>query len=432
MKTFRRLESEVRGYCRSFPTIFTTARGAILEDEKGERYIDLLAGAGTLNYGHNPPEIKKKVIEYLEQDGLLHGLDMHTAAKKEFLETFEKTILFPNEMDYKVQFTGPTGTNAVEASFKLARKITGRTNIVAFTNGFHGMTLGSAAATGNSTYRDSAGVPLSNVAFMPYDGYLGDDMDTLEYFRKFLEDSSSGLDLPAAAVVETIQGEGGVNVASYEWLRGLAATCQEYEILLIVDDIQVGCGRTGTFFSFEEAGISPDIVTLSKSLSGYGLPMSLVLMKSELDQWEPGEHTGTFRGNNLAFVSAAESLKLYWRDGRLTQEVKAKGRIVKDRLDRIAARYPDLELDARGRGLMWGLGCPKCPDLADAIQAAAFKRKLIIETGGTDDNVLKVMPPLTIERNLLEEALDIVEACYEEVLHDEAFLKEHHLEEARR
>jgi len=430
MDTFNRLESEVRGYCRSYPTVFTTARGAEIFNEDGDRYLDFLAGAGSLNYGHNNPIIKKAVMKFLEDDCLLHGLDMHTAVKREFLETFEKQLLFPLEMDYKVQFTGPTGTNAVEAALKLARNITGRTNIISFTNGFHGVSLGSCAATGNSHFRDSAGVPLNYTTFMPYAGYFGSEADTLAYLRKFLEDSSSGVDLPAAIIVETIQGEGGVNVASYTWLQELRTICDQYEILMIVDDIQVGCGRTGCFFSFEEAGLTPDIVTLSKSLSGYGLPFSLVLMKSELDQWEPGQHNGTFRGNNLAFVAATEALRTYWQDNELTKQVKAKGYTMRKRLEEIAAQYGEVDLDVRGRGMIQGVSCKQCTELCDAVSAEAYKRGLIVETSGAEDHVLKLLPPLTIEDELLEEGLDIIEASFEAVMSDKQFLREHDLEES--
>jgi diaminobutyrate-2-oxoglutarate transaminase len=430
MSIFRRLESEVRGYCRSFPKVFSRARGAILEAEDGERYLDFLAGAGTLNYGHNPPQLKSKVIDYLENDGIVHGLDLHTTAKREFLETFERTILWPLELDYKAQFTGPTGTDAVEAALKLARNITGRTNVIAFTNGFHGMTLGAAAASGNQTFRESSGVPLGNVTFMPYDGYFGDEVNTLDYLRKSLEDSSSGVDRPAAVIVETIQGEGGVNVASHDWLRGLERLCREMDILLIVDDIQAGCGRTGTFFSFEEAAICPDIVTVSKSLGGYGLPMSLVLMRSDLDQWKPGEHTGTFRGNNLAFVAATQALKLYWSDSQLTDRVKANEKVIGERLRAIADRHADtVSLEVRGRGMFWGIGCSGCPELADAVSGEAFKRKLVIETCGSEDHVLKLLPTLVIEDELLEQGLQTIEQSFEQVLNDRGFLEKHDLKE---
>ena len=346
-------------------------------------------------------------------------MDLHTTAKANFLEALERRVLWPLELDFKVQFTGPTGTNAVEAALKLARNVTGRTNVISFTNGFHGVSLGSVAATANSHFRKAAGVPLDNVTFLPYDGYLGEDVDTLEYFEKLLQDKSSGLDLPAAVILETVQGEGGVNVASVEWLQRLETLCQEFEILLIVDDIQVGCGRTGTFLSFEQFGIVPDIVTLSKSLSADGLPMSLVLNKSELDQWQPGEHNGTFRGNTLAFVSATAALDLYWKDGSFSREIRRKARIVRDRLESIADASDDLELLYRGRGMIQGLACPECPQLAGMVSAEAYRQGLIIETSGTDSNVLKVLPPLTIEDDQLEKGLDIIAQAYDTVFADQ-------------
>ena len=210
------------------------------------------------------------MLEYIGNDGITHGLDMHTAAKQKFLETLNERIFKPRDLDYMVQFTGPTGTNAVEAAMKIARNVTGRHNIVAFTNGFHGVSLGAMAATGNSHHRDASGIPLSGVSHVPYAGYMGDDLDTVKLLESMLEDSSSGLDKPAAIMLETIQGEGGLNVASNEWLQAVEKLCRKHDILLIVDDIQAGCGRSGRFFSFEESGIKPDLVTLSKSLSGFG------------------------------------------------------------------------------------------------------------------------------------------------------------------
>lgn len=420
---FDRLESNVRGYCRSFPVTFATAQNAILTDADGNEYIDFLAGAGTLNYGHNNEHLKQPLLDYVESDGLLHGLDMHTEAKERFLETFERRVLWPLELDYKVQFTGPTGTNAVEAAFKLARNVTGRTNIVSFTNGFHGVSLGSVAATANSHFRNATGVPLDNVTFMPYAGYMGDEVDSLALFETMLADSSSGLDHPAAVVVETVQGEGGINAASYEWLQRLESLCQANGILLIVDDIQAGCGRTGTFFSFERAGIVPDIVTLSKSLSGYGLPMSVVLMKSELDEWKPGEHNGTFRGNNLAFVTATAALECYWKNRSFTREIDRKADVIHDRFKAIAERFTDdVTLEPKGRGLMRGLACREFPQLADAVVAEAFQRGLVIETSGTNSHVLKFLGPLTIEDDVLENGLDIVEDSYAAVIADKRYL----------
>ncbi len=334
MRTFDRLESEVRGYIRSFPTVFTKAQNAVLTDEGGNRYIDFLAGAGSLNYGHNNPMLKQAIIDYLNVDGVIHGLDMATSAKETFLRTFEERILKPRKLQYKMQFTGPTGTNAVEAAIKLARNITGRQNVISFTNGFHGVTLGALSLTGNSKFREAAGVPLSNVHHAPYSGYFGMEIDTIAMLDKLIADPSSGVDHPAAVIVECVQGEGGLNVAGLNWLKKLEQLCRRHEILLIVDDIQAGCGRTGTFFSFEPAGLQPDIITLSKSLSAFGLPLSVVLLKPEHDIWKPGQHNGTFRGNNMAFVTASAALDHYWSDGKFQAAIDKKAQIITHYLDK--------------------------------------------------------------------------------------------------
>lgn len=413
METFQRLESEVRSYCRSFPVLFSGAKGSFLYDAEGNRYLDFLSGAGTLNYGHNNPAIKQAVIEYLQGDNILHSLDLSTVAKKRFLERFGKVILEPRGMDYKVQFTGPTGANAVEAALKLARLVKKRSNVIAFTNGYHGLSSGALSVTGNSFYRNEAFVHRHNVSFLPFDGYFGGDTDTVAYLRRFLTDTGSGVDLPAAVILETIQAEGGVNVARSSWLRDMAALCREFDILLIVDDIQVGNGRAGSFFSFEEAGISPDMVILSKSIGGIGFPLALLLMKPEHDVWKPGEHTGTFRGNNLAFVAAAEALS-YWEDDALARGVKSKGLLLRDRLEEIRARHGGLLTAVRGKGLIWGLEF-STPEACKAVAGEAFARKLVIERCGPKGNVLKFLPPLVIEEADLMHGADVVAASVEAV-----------------
>ncbi len=414
MKIFDEIESEVQSYARSFPRVFNKAQGEHLYDEDGNKYLDFLAGAGTLNYGHNNPLFKKKLLQYIENDGITHGLDLHTKAKGEFLEAFNEKILKPRGLEYMVQFTGPTGTNAVEAALKLARNITGRENVISFTNGFHGVSLGSLAATGNSHHRGAAGVSLNGTSRMPYDGYLGDDIDTTAYLDKVLSDSSSGIDRPAAVIVETVQGEGGINVASFDWLRNLHQVCKKYEVLLIVDDIQAGCGRTGSFFSFEEAGIYPDIVTLSKSLGGYGTPFAVVLIRPELDQWRPGEHNGTFRGNNFAFVTAKAAIDHYWSDEKFSREIKRKGEYVSKRLQAIVDIYGEGNFATRGRGMFQGINCVN-GDLAGKITHKAFQNGLIIETSGADDHVVKFLCPLVISDENLAKGIDIVEQAIKEV-----------------
>ncbi|TVS13948.1 MAG: diaminobutyrate--2-oxoglutarate transaminase [Wenzhouxiangella sp.] len=407
IETINRLESEVRGYVRNFPCVFTHARGARMTDEDGREYIDFFAGAGVMNYGHNHPHLKRALLDYLSEDRIVHSLDMATEAKVRFLERFEEVILKPRGLDYKVQFPGPTGTNAVEAALKLARKVTGREQVVSFTNAFHGMTLGALAVTGNSFKRAGAGVPLSHVSMVPFDGYLDDGKDqSLELLDRLLSDEGSGVDKPAAAIIETVQAEGGVNVARMEWLKELAAVLKRHDVLLIVDDIQVGCGRTGAFFSFEEAGIKPDIVCLSKSLSGFGLPLAVTLMRPELDQWAPGEHNGTFRGHNPAFVTATAALD-FWADDSLQRDVGRKADLVKRRLEALVRRIP-AQAEVRGRGLIQGIEFAD-PAIAAECSKEAFARGLIVETAGVDDQVLKLLPPLMIPDEDLEAGLKILE-----------------------
>ncbi|MEZ4401465.1 MAG: diaminobutyrate--2-oxoglutarate transaminase [Kofleriaceae bacterium] len=405
MKTIERLESEVRTYSRSFPTVFATAAGSHLVDVDGRRYLDFFAGAGALNYGHNHPVLRDALLAYIGGGGITHSLDMATVAKEQFLRAFEARVLRPRDLRYKVMFPGPTGTNAVEAALKLARKVTGRSAVVSFTNAFHGMTLGALAITGNAAKRAGAGVTLGDVIRVPYDGYFGPDTDTLAHLEALLGDRSSGLEPPAAFVLETVQAEGGINVASERWLTGLAALARDCGALLIVDDIQVGCGRTGAFFSFEEAGLSPDIVCLSKSLSGFGLPFAVTLMRPELDVWSPGEHNGTFRGNNHAFVTAAAALEHFWADDHLAESVEHKAGIARTRLARLAERHDG---EVRGRGLILGLALPQ-PELARHIAREAFQLGLVIETAGAEDQVLKLLPPLTIEADDLARGLDLLD-----------------------
>jgi diaminobutyrate-2-oxoglutarate transaminase len=412
LDVFNEWESEVRSYVRSFPTVFDTARGSLLIGEDGSEYIDFFAGAGTVNYGHNNPLLKQALLDYIERDGIVHGLDMATRAKREFIETFANLILLPRGLRYKLHFTGPTGANATEAAIKVARLATGRTNVIAFSHSYHGLSLGSLAATAARKFRLAAAVPLGGATFVPFEGYFGADVDTISMLAKMLDDPSSGIDEPAAVIVETIQGEGGVNTASVEWLRRLADLAAERNIPLIVDDIQAGCGRTGDFFSFEESGIVPDVVVLSKSLSGYGLPMSLVLIRPELDVWEPGGHTGTFRGNNLAFVGATAALRTYWADETFGSEVKRKGEILQQRLAGIVARHPG-ELESRGRGLMQGVASLSDPDFASRVSREAFEHGVVIETAGAYSEVVKFLPPLTTDDDTLLAGVDVVEAAIE-------------------
>lgn len=401
---FERRESVVRSYCRSWPVVFDRASGAEQTTEDGQTFLDFFSGAGALNYGHNHPVLKQALLDYLGTDRVIHSLDMFSVAKREFLEAFEEHILIPRGLDYRVQLPGPTGTNSVETALKIARKATGREQVVSFTNAFHGMTMGSLAVTGNSMKRKGAGIPLHHTTTAPYDDYLGGDTTDFLWLERVWSDSGSGVDLPAAVIVETVQGEGGLNAARAEWLRALANLCHRFEVLLVVDDVQAGCGRTGTFFSFEEAGIVPDVVCLSKSLSGLGLPFSVTLMRPELDLWEPGEHNGTFRGFNPAFVTATAALREFWSDDELAATVRERGDQLRRGLEAIGA---DTGGHYRGRGLLAGLHFDD-PEVAERVAAEAFDRGLLVETSGPESEVVKVMPPLTISAADLDRGIGLL------------------------
>ncbi|EMD23443.1 Diaminobutyrate-pyruvate aminotransferase [Amycolatopsis azurea DSM 43854] len=415
MSIFEELESEVRSYSRGWPVVFDRAQGSYLYDEDGKAYLDFFAGAGALNYGHNNPALKRALIDYIARDGVTHALDMFTVAKRDFLQTFKEKILQPRDLDYKVVFPGPGGANAVEAALKLARKVTGKESVINFTNAFHGMTLGALSVTGNSMKRGGAGVPLVHATPMPYDNYFDGSIPDFLYFEKLLEDSGSGLNEPAAVIVEGVQGEGGINAARIEWLKALDDLCKKHGILLILDDVQMGCGRTGPFFSFEDAGIKPDIVCLSKSIGGYGIPMALTLIRPDLDVWEPGEHNGTFRGISPAFVTATEALRVYWSDDELEKSTKAKGERIAAAFQGIVEAYPDANLFAKGRGLARGIEFAN-GDLAGKVCAAAFERGLLMETSGPDGEVMKVLPPLTLTEDELTKGLSIIDEAVATVL----------------
>ncbi len=409
---YARRESEARSYCRGMPASFTRASGSELFDADGNRYVDFLAGCSSLNYGHNDPDMKSALIEHIAGDGIAHGLDFHTDAKSAFLKAYEDHILAPRGMNHKIMMTGPTGTNAVEAAIKLARKVTGRRNVIAFTNGFHGMTMGALALTGNASKRDGAGnTSLADVTHMPFEGSLGESVDTLEVIDTMLSNPSSGIDAPAAFIFEPIQGEGGLTAASDGWMRGIEKIARKNGALLIVDDIQSGCGRSGTYFSFEKAGIDPDMITQAKSLSGFGLPFAALLIKPEHDIWKPAEHNGTFRGNTHAFVTARVAIEKFWSDDAFQKEIAIKSDVLSAGLKDVAELVDGASI--KGRGMMQGVDVGS-GDLAATICARAYDLGLVIETSGANDEVVKFLGPLTTPQEVLREGLDILtQATYD-------------------
>ncbi len=410
---FEKNESEVRSYCRKYPVIFDKGLNSELYSVDGRRYIDFLAVAGSMNYGHNNPEIKDKILTYLQDDHVINMMDMYTSAKEEFLSTFSSKILEPRGLNYKVMCCGPTGTNAVEAAIKLARKNTKRTEVLAFGGGFHGMTLGSLALTTDKVSREGASLPLTNVTHIPYEGTQG--IDSIAYLKWVLTDDHSGVDKPAAIILETVQAEGGINVASVEWLKEVYQICKDNDIIMIVDDIQVGNGRTGTFFSFERAGIKPDMVVLSKTISGFGMPMAILLIRPDLDIFRPAEHNGTFRGNQLSFVGATAGIN-YYVEHSMDKEVQRKAKMISDFLESEIIPL-NKNLSYRGIGFIWGIDFNAIDStLALKVVHKAFDNGLIMEVAGRKDGVLKIMPPLTIQDDILNEGLNVMKESIVDVL----------------
>lgn len=410
---FEKNESEVRSYCRKYPVIFDKGLNSELYSVDGRRYIDFLAVAGSMNYGHNNPEIKDEILTYLQDDHVINMMDMYTSAKEEFLSTFSSKILEPRGLNYKVMCCGPTGTNAVEAAIKLARKNTKRTEVLAFGGGVHGMTLGSLALTTDKVSREGASLPLTNVTHIPYEGTQG--IDSIAYLKWVLTDDHSGVDKPAAIILETVQAEGGINVASVEWLKEVYQVCKDNDIIMIVDDIQVGNGRTGTFFSFERAGIKPDMVVLSKSISGFGMPMAILLIRPDLDIFRPAEHNGTFRGNQLSFVGATAGIN-YYVEHSMDKEVQRKAKMISDFLESEIIPL-NKNLSYRGIGFIWGIDFNAIDStLALKVVHKAFDNGLIMEVAGRKDGVLKIMPPLTIQDDILNEGLNVMKESIVDVL----------------
>lgn len=403
------MESSVNAYGAAFDKIVRGAQGEYLFTTDGGRYFDLFSSAGVANFGHNHPSIRRGLVEYLAEGGLVHGLDYYSVAKAELIDKLEAKILPPRYRGhYRYYFSPPAGTLAIEAALKYARKATGRRTTGCFTNGFHGLTYNALAATGNLAKRQSGHTDLPWVCRLPYQGYAG-DIDYPALYDKLLTDDSGGYGMPAALLFETVQAEGGVNCCDGAWYEAVLALCRRHGIISIVDDIQAGCGRAGTFFSFERLSSEfPDIVCLSKSLSGFGLPAALVLVREELDVLQPGENSGTFRGNNLGVKAASLMIDLY--TSAACQERSARNESL---LEAFVRALP-AGVRARGRGLIYGIDLGT-PELAARVQDRLKDDGVLVERCGGQPRVVKIMPPITAEPENLEQALEAVATRIAEV-----------------
>jgi diaminobutyrate-2-oxoglutarate transaminase len=418
-------ESNARTYPRRLPIAVRRAYGSYIEDVDGNVFLDFLAGAGVISIGHSHPEVVSAVRAQLDQH--VHGLDFPTPVKEAFTQAQLEMLPRAFRDNMKVHFCGPTGANAVEAAIKLCKTATGRGDIIAFQGGFHGCSAAAMAVTGDVASKQPVANGLPGVHFFPYSyclrcplGLVPDKCDTncAIYFERALTNSHGGIPKPAAVILEMMQGEGGAIPATPAFVQHIRRTTRELGIPLIVDEVQTGCGRTGTWFAFEHYGIEPDVIVSSKALSGIGLPVALIFYNRALDTWAPGAHTGTFRGNQLAFAAGLAALRVIKRDNVLGN-VCAREAQLRAGLRELRHRNPWVA-DTRGLGLMWGIeladpdtGTP-ASKLAQVVQSAALSAGLIVELGGVDGSVVRLLPPLTVTADEVDQALAILRRAISE------------------
>ncbi|MDN4527538.1 aspartate aminotransferase family protein [Fictibacillus fluitans] len=416
-------ESNARSYPRRIPIAIEEAEGIFVKDVDGKTYYDCLAGAGTLALGHNHPVVIEAIQQVIKDKRPLHTLDLTTPVKEEFVTELFDCLPAEFAQNAKIQFCGPTGGDAIEAAIKLTKTATGRQSILSFQGGYHGSTHGTMALSGNLGPKEKVRGLMPDVHFLPYPytyrdpfGIGGEDAHRIssQYIENLLDDPESGILAPAAMILEVVQGEGGSIPAPVEWLQEMRRITKERGIPLIIDEVQTGIGRTGEFFAFEHAGIVPDVLVLSKAIGG-SLPLSVVIYDKQLDQWSPGAHIGTFRGNQMAMAAGTATLS-FVKKQNLSAHAKRMGALLSERLGQIQSSYPQIG-DVRGRGLMIGAeivnsegqkgkngSLPAAPALASAIQRECFNRGLILEVGGRHGSVIRFLPPLIITE---EQVLDV-------------------------
>jgi diaminobutyrate-2-oxoglutarate transaminase len=398
--SFDELESNVRYYCRRWPAVFASSSGSTITDEDGVEYLDFFAGAGALSYGHNNPLLVEVAVEHLRSGRLLHSLDTFTPEKRHFLDTLQRTILAPRQLDMVVQTVGPTGATAVEAALQLAQRLTGHRAVLGFEGGYHGMSYRAASISASMAGRATS-AHLKDFVALPYVQHVTDaDVELLE---TTLRTPVNGQPI-GVVIIEPTQGEGGARPFDPAYLSAIRRLTRELGILVIADEIQAGVGRTGPFFSFEGSQLDPDIICVSKSISGLGLPMAINLVRRNLDTWNPGEFSGTFRGNNLAFATSTTMLENYWSDSTLEKNTEQFGHTVRAALESMATSFGAGQFNVRGSGLLCGLAVGDS-ELAAAISRHAFERRLIVETCGPGDTIVKLLTPLVIEPEELDEGL---------------------------
>ncbi|MBR5867622.1 MAG: diaminobutyrate--2-oxoglutarate transaminase family protein [Spirochaetaceae bacterium] len=426
-------ESSARSYPRKFPFALNKAQGSWIEDVEGNKYLDFLCGAGTLALGHNDPEVNQAMIEMITNNAPLHTLDLTTPVKDAFVQTLFSLLPEELQKNAKVQFCSPSGTDAVDAALKLCKTATGRSSVIAFSGGYHGMGHGALSLTGNLNAKNKVNGLMPDVHFFPYPysyrcpfglGGEAGEKAAAAYFERLLKDPESGITKPAAVILEPIQGEGGVIPAPVEFLKTIRRVTKELGIPMIVDEIQCGIGRSGKFFAFEYADIVPDVILASKAIGG-SQPLAVVIYNGDLDKWTAGAHAGTFRGNQLAMKAGTIVMNRVSKPEFLADVVK-KGDYIRARLNELKDKVSIIG-DIRGKGLMMGCefvdpngqpdsigSLPASGDIAAAVQKACFERKLVMEKGGRNGSVMRCLCALTVSM----EEIDIMLETFEQVVQE--------------
>ncbi len=431
------IESNARSYPRRIPLALKGASGIYVEDVEGRVFIDCLAGAGTLALGHNHPVVIDAIYQTIGSGSPLHTLDLTTPIKDQFMQDIFDILPENFSRNAKIQFCGPTGADGVEAALKLVKTATGRNLTMSFHGAYHGMTQGALQLMGNLGPKKSLNGHLQDVHFLPfpYDyrcpfGLGGKEgaQASLNYINTILHDPESGIPQPAGIILEAIQGEGGVVVAPDSWLQGLRALTQQANIPLILDEVQTGFGRTGKLFAFEHAGITPDVIVLSKAIGG-GLPLSVVVYQKELDQWQSGAHAGTFRGNQMAMATGSASIRYIKNEG-LHEHAERMGQRLISQLRQLQSLFPQIG-DIRGRGLMLGIEIidpeaeknalnqpASAGSMAKKIQNICLNHGLILELGGRHGSVIRLLPPLIITAAQIDLVFEILATAFKQAIND--------------
>ncbi|WP_084103092.1 aspartate aminotransferase family protein [Pontibacillus yanchengensis] len=426
LDTQNQRESNARSYPRRIPIAIDKAEGIYVTDVEGNTYYDCLAGAGTLALGHNHPVVIEAIEEIVHNKRPLHTLDITTPMKEEFVSEIFDSLPEEFAKRAKIQFCGPTGSDAIEAALKLVKTATGRGGMLSFQGGYHGMTNGALSMMGNIGPKQQVPNLMPDVQFMPYPysyrcpfglgGDLGSKVSST-YIERAITNPEGGIVKPAGMVMEMVQGEGGAVPAPIEWVQEMRRITKEQDIPLILDEVQTGIGRTGKMFAFEHAGITPDVLVLSKAIGGT-LPLSVVIHDEKLDKWGPGAHSGTFRGNQMAIAAGTATIR-YVKENNLEEHAENMGAQLMNRLKQTQAETSSIG-DVRGRGLMIGVevvnmqqeadtlgSYPEHPDLAKQIQKECFNRGLILELGGRFGSVIRFLPPLIITEEQVNEISNI-------------------------